>query len=65
MKKILLLALLLATAISHNADDDDINLTEEEKIKLRPKPSHIEQCKEGFPYLGAGDFNLTSENYTQ
>jgi hypothetical protein len=65
MKKILFLILCITSSLAVINDDEELSLTEEEKIKLRPKPSHIEQCKEGYPYLGVGDFNLTNENYTK
>jgi len=57
---VLLISLFISYVLS-----DTLGLSEEEKEKLKPQPSHVNHCKEGFPYLSVGDFNLTSSNYTK
>lgn len=64
MKTKLLCLLLLITLLSP-IFSEDIELTPEEKAKLKPQASHINPCKEEFPYLSVGDFNLTNENFTR
>lgn len=64
MKKaglILVLAVLGSIVIA----EEEFHITDEEKKLLKPKVQHIQQCTEGYPYLGAGDFNLTAENFTK
>jgi len=59
-----LLSTLLLLALLSVAFCDTTELSSEEKAKLKPQVAHVESCKEEYPYLSVGDFNLTNDNFT-
>ena len=64
MKPKLLYSLFILSLLSLSLCDTT-EFTPEEKEKLKPQAAHVNPCKDEFPYLSVGDFNLTNENFTR